>query len=484
MWTATLRPLTALLALAFMAGCSESTSTSAPTGTGSPAPTASAEPTAAPAATSDSSTEHWESAGSLAYTRFDPRAVVLGDGRVLVVGNDWDGSVGTARAELWDPATGAWASTESLNKPRFAFAAVTLRDGRALVVGGLNDTEESFSSAYVFDLDTETWTKVGLLETARTGPSAAVLPDGRVLVAGGYFHVNPESGAAPPTGITLAGYHEATEPSKPPLDDVDFPPVGVALATTELFDPATGGWSPTGPLTFARVAPAMVTLSDGRVLVVGSRIGVTFAPVTVDPGAFDSAEIYDPAVGRSSLTGKLPAIDPAAIEAEGTPDANPVPDGPPQLDEIGSLIALDDGGAVLIGYAQSWKHQGEITRSFRFDARSGTWTEIGQTYISVGEPTPVVLTIPGARDLARAAATRLPDGSLLIAESSLLRPTVSVHRYDPATDMWTDLPSMPEPGGVVGPAVVLADGSVLILVVSQSSDSIALTSAIRFVPGQ
>ena len=42
---------------------------------------------------------------------------------------------------------------------------------------------------------------------------------------------------------------------------------------------------------------------------------------------------------------------------------------------------------------------------------------------------------------------------------------------------------MPEPGGVGGPALVLADGSVLILVVTPQPDGNAMSSAIRFVPG-
>jgi hypothetical protein len=463
--------------IALLAGCSSSTTTSAPSGTGSPVASApdhsSAEPT--------SFGGHWESAGAPAFNRYRAKAVELGDGRVLVIG-EWDGVTEASPPELWDPATGVWQATAPLNKLRSFFAAVALQDGRALVTGGLNDTEQSFSSTYVFDPDTETWTKVGLLGTARTSPSAAVLPDGRVLVAGGYFHVKPELGSAPGTGIALAGYHPTTEPSEPRLDDVDVPPVGAALATAELFDPATGTWSPTGALTYARVAPATATLADGRILVVGSRWTATGWPVEVGFGAFGSAEIYDPASGRFSQTGGLPDIDRAALEAQGAPGANPIPGGDPEVDYVGTLVALDDGGAVLVGYAQSWKHQGDITRSFRYDPTTGTWSEIGQTYIVIGEPSPVMLTNPGAPDLTRAAVARLSDGSVLIAESSRNLPTQSVHRYDPATTTWSELPSMPEPGGAVGPAVVRADGSVLVLVVTYGSDS-DVSSAIRFVPG-
>jgi hypothetical protein len=414
----------------------------------------------------------------MALARVSPHAAVLRDGRVLVIGNLWERL--DAIAELWDPATGGWQTTAGLNKPRTDFVLVALEDGRVLVTGGLNDTEESFSSTYVFEPGTETWTKVGLLGTARTAPSAAVLPDGRVLVAGGYFHIKPTDARAPGPGIALAAYHPA-EASTPPLADVDPYPVGAAMATAELFDPATGTWSPTGALTYARVAAATATLADGRVLVVSSTTGPQ-GGVTVDPGAFDSAEIYDPETGRFSAAGKFPAIDRAALEAQGAPDANPVPDGTPTIEDIGTLVALDDGGAILIGHAQYWKHQGDITRSFRFDADAGRWTEIGQTYIVVAEPTIVNLTVPGARNLARAMVAPLQDGGLLIVESDFGETPGAAQRYDPESDAWSALPSLPEPRSR-GATVVLADGSVLLIGgFGLGPDAEWLASSIRFVP--
>jgi len=464
--------------IALIAGCNPSTLTTSPTsptGTGSPSAPSSAGSTIEPSATATSSGPHWEPAGVMTAARVNSQAVVLGDGRVLVLSH-----VSNEGAELWDPGTGTWQATATLNKPRGSFVLVALRDGRALVTGGLNDTEESYSSTYVFEPGTETWTKVGLLGTARTAPSAAVLPDGRVLVTGGYFHIKPTDARAPGPGIALAAYHPA-EPSTPPLADVDPYPVGAAMATAELFDPATGTWSPTVTLTYARVGAAAVTLVDGRVLVVSSTTGPQ-GGVAVDPGAFDSAEIYDPETGRFSAAGELPAIDRAGLEAQGAPDANPIPDHDPTIEDIGTLVALPDGGAVLVGYAQYWKHAGEITRSFRFDADARRWTEIGQTYIVVAEPTIVNLTIPGARNLAGAMVAPLPDGGLLVVESDFGQTPGAAERYDPASDAWSALPSLPEPRSRCA-TVVLADGSVLLIGgFSLGPDAESLTSSIRFVP--
>ena len=88
-----------------------------------------------------------------ARTGFD--AVVLGDGSVLAVGDDFacypgPAAAGSERAERYDPVGDAWIEAPSLNKPRKEPATVVLSDGSALVVGGLNDVEQPFSSTKRF----------------------------------------------------------------------------------------------------------------------------------------------------------------------------------------------------------------------------------------------------------------------------------------------------------------------------------------------
>ena len=193
---------------------------------------------------------HWESAGETTLERLDARAVPLSSGRLLVLGNGQgsDGIEAPTSGEIWDPETGVRTEIENLNKPRLDFAAVPLADDRVLVAGGLNNEQpqQSYSSAYIYDARPghEGWTKTGLMSVARTGPSAATLPDGRVLVAGGDFHVAQYSGLDPEPEAVLAAYHPAPEVSSESasfsLFDVDVGSAGAALATAELFDPATG----------------------------------------------------------------------------------------------------------------------------------------------------------------------------------------------------------------------------------------------------
>ena len=60
---------------------------------------------------------------------------------------------------------------------------------------------------------------------------------------------------------------------------------GDALATAELFDPATGQWTAAAAMSVVRTQHTATRLDDGRVLVVGGANGTT---------THASAEIYDP----------------------------------------------------------------------------------------------------------------------------------------------------------------------------------------------
>ena len=136
---------------------------------------------------------------------------------------------------MWDPAGGRWRDAGHLPKARGAFAAIGLPDGRALIAGGINADWFSYSSAYVFDPGSSRWTKTGTMAAGRTSPAAAVLPDGRVLVAGGGYYTGvPGEGRV--GGARLVGFHL-------PVADAWPGPTGHALATAELYDPATGTWS-------------------------------------------------------------------------------------------------------------------------------------------------------------------------------------------------------------------------------------------------
>ena len=432
----------------------------------------------------------WAPAGTLVSQSWDSPTVALGDGGAISI----DGRDMTA--QRWDPTAGTWRSASGLNAVRSYFAAVTLRDGRGLVVGGVDTTDyehwRSYSSAYVYDPATPkgTWTKVGLLGTARTAPAAAVLQDGRVLVAGGSYIDGPPWGAVGPTrggtdaaGIVLAAARVA--PPGPGTDgggdfDIAPPVIGAALATAELFDPATGRWSPTDSMRFARAGAVAATLSDGRVLVVGPSSSATFGfESKMDPRAFGTAEVYDPATGRFTQVGSLPPIDRDAIAADGVQ----VPTEDPQATSMGTLVPLPDGDALLVGHVDSWKHQADVVRTFRFDGVTGTWSQVGPAWAWLNDwDAGTTHQTPGI-DLSTAVAAPLASGFVLVAGGGGGEvgggPTSVARLFGPATDGWLPLPDMPA-GRQGGVAVALADGSVLL--VGGDDPSAEKVTATRFVP--
>ena len=104
------------------------------------------------------------------------------------------------------------------------------------------------------------------MATARQAHTATLLSDGRVLVAGGSVSNND----------------------------------GYQVASAELYDPATGTWSPTGSMLEARQQQTATLLGNGKVLIEGG-VAYSDAPGTV----FASAELYDPADGTWTATGSM-----------------------------------------------------------------------------------------------------------------------------------------------------------------------------------
>jgi hypothetical protein len=222
-----------------------------------------------------------------------------------------------------------------------------------------------------------------------------------------------------------------------------------------------------------RAGAAAVTLTDGRVLVVGSG---AFAVTRLEDEAFVSAEIYDPRTGRFSRTGGLPPVDREALVTRGIQ----LPDGDGKPWSLGTLVALPDGGALLVGNTRVWDDRAELTRVLRFDAWTGTWTDAADPWASFLDGTSGQwLATPGNRRHA-ALAARLADGRVLVAGGESAGTVArTAELFDPATGTWLTLPDMPSERAD-GDAVRLDDGSVM-LVGGYASDGFART-AIRMVP--
>lgn len=488
-------------------------STAGATGVPTAAPTATAQPaTPAPITTG-----RWEATGSMALGRLLPNAVLLGDGSVLVVGNDDQGCVraDSVRSEIWQAAGGTWTAGPSLPKPRAEFAAAALTGGGALVTGGVNagtntaagPRHQAYSSTYVFGTgnSAEGWARSGLLGTARVTPSAVSLQDGRVLVLGGYYVSGSESGTGSAATAALAAWRPgpAGTAPEPAPDDVSPGVIVPALATAELYDPASGTWSATGSMRFARFDAPAVTLADGRVLVAGSEAAGNgenwrytewdAVTIRIDDRATTTAEIFDPRSGRFSLQA-LPPMDWSSIA-----DLGPAADQ--EQTSPGVLVATADGGAVLVGQGITWHAESgddyvQAVRTLRFDPASGAWTTVDQRIFVYGpDRTPVERG--GGHSREGALVALLADGHVLVAGGQYFIPygvATDAELYDPASNTWTELPPMTQPRAW-GTAVTLPDGTVLLVGGDDRNDgtrtgndacrsrAAGLATTVRFMPG-
>lgn len=214
----------------------------------------------------DPKTETWSAAGDLVEKRQGVGELIqLANGKILLAGEHDPRKA----CELFDPKTGTWSATGELNVGRGNHRATLLLDGRVLVAGGIDYYENStiFDSAEIYDPATEKWTLTAPMSRKRFKHAQVRLNDGRVMAIGG----------------------TDKEPS-----------AGMPHASVEIYDPAAGAWSETGPMTQAREQVQAVVLGDGRVLVAGGAVG--------DFRKYRSqshAEIYDPATGKWTATGAM-----------------------------------------------------------------------------------------------------------------------------------------------------------------------------------
>jgi Galactose oxidase, central domain len=134
------------------------------------------------------------------------------DGTVLVAGGS--NSSGMLRdAELYDPNRGRWKRVAPMTIAREHATATLLDDGRVLVAAGANPS--ATLAAELYDPAADRWTRTGAM-TDYHGGNAVRLQDGRVLVAGG--------GSAGDVYSPATGTWTATGPRAYPLDG------GAALA--------------------------------------------------------------------------------------------------------------------------------------------------------------------------------------------------------------------------------------------------------------
>jgi hypothetical protein len=263
--------------------------------------------------------------GNLLTPRSDHNAILLHDGRVLLVGgighDSWE-SLDTA--ELYDPSSRSFRRAGKMISARSKPTLTTLKDGRILVAGGWTasphavevqgglsvHTINAVFATEIFDAKTESFSAGPLMSSSCAGNSAALLDDGRVLMIGNTFALQ-----------TIA----------------------------EIYDPAQAKISEAAKPRMRRYGGvATVKLADGRVL-------VTCSDITAE-GTF--AEVYDPRKNAFTETGRM---------------LNPMSQC--------SATLLPNGEALVLGYADSKGYEGQL-----YDPGTNRFREIGLRNLAVPIP--------------------------------------------------------------------------------------------------
>lgn len=227
----------------------------------------------------------WIPSGPLAYPRLDTYApsVLLPNGQVLV-GGAQDIKPFSGITQVYDPDRWVWTARAPMFRNRYRHTMTLLQDGTVLAAGGRDFAYPEFPfsgpeeaiGAERYHPDQDVWLPAGqgIRHQHRLYHVANLLSDGRVLVAGG-------CDAQPFECMTSTGQ---------PLP---------SLASAEIYDPISNRWQDTGSMNVPRIGASSVLLNDGRVLIVGG---------SSDPGdypsdwtALASAEIYDPATETWTL---------------------------------------------------------------------------------------------------------------------------------------------------------------------------------------
>ncbi len=238
-------------------------------------------------------TLQWSPAAPMLYRRVNAAAVVLPDGRPIVIGGYGDRCL--SEAEVFTPQTGIWSSVPSMLKARSGHAAVLMTSGRVVVLGGVDcnaDPNVVPTEVEAFDPGTSSWRMMGPLTTGRPSVTATVLDGGDIIVVSNTDRETDFYSAG--DGLWLSGGrigdarmgHTASL-----LRGGSVLVVGGAtdklpyLASVESFERSSRLWRQVPPMRLPRRLHAATVLLDGRVLVTGGY--------SQSPGTLRDAEIFE-----------------------------------------------------------------------------------------------------------------------------------------------------------------------------------------------
>jgi hypothetical protein len=322
-----------------------------------------------------------------------------------------------------DPLT--WELTDnSMHVARTNQTATLLLDGKVLVAGGLSGS--ALSTAEIFDPGSDssagTWTYTGQMHSARSSHTATLLADGKVLVVGGFNGSNnplataelydPETHGWTETSNSMSTsryFHTATLLANGQVlvtggvVGKDSQNHAIISKSAELYDPQTNSWTATGSMNTKRIFHTATLLPNGKVLVVGGNTSES-APT----GALKTSELYDPTTG----TWQMVSHDLST----------------PRYMHTATMLS---NGEVLIagGGNSDINVHGFPTVTELYDYTTDQWTTSGDLNVGRYQHTATLIGFTDGRELVLVAGGRTysPTGSVLLDSAEL---------YDPDTGLW------------------------------------------------
>lgn len=331
------------------------------------------------------------------------------------------------------------------------------------------------------------WQAGPSLQTARKSHSATLLVSGKLLVTGGSGDTSALASTElydPATRTWSSGAALGTARQKHSATLLPSGKVlvvgglsGSALAGAELFDPVANTWSPVGSLSAARHSHAATLLANGKVMVTGGENGAAL---------LSSAELYDPSTNTWSVAGTMGAtheLITATLLANGkvlvtggwgskrTELYNPgdnswsnAADLPTTGGQYGATASLlKNSGKVLL--AGGFDSSNYLTSGSLYDPGANTWA--------------VAADMLSARELH--TATALLNGKVFMAGGVTTAGNLAGSElYSPPENSWAGAGALAT-GRIYHTATVLARGQVA--VIGGQFNNAALSSMELYDPG-
>ena len=190
--------------------------------------------------------ETWNQISTLNYGRDSHSTILLQNGKVLVVGGDYDNDY--KGCETYNPNTHEWSLTGFCSWPKVNHTLEILTNGQIMAIAGGNSV---FNKAELYDSITEEWSELASLSNHRKNHTSHLLPNGIIAVAG-------------------TGYNGAPQ----------------FLSSCEIYDFQTEEWSFADSLELGRIGHCSESLLNNKILVMAGQ------------NAGPSCEIYNPTTNQ------------------------------------------------------------------------------------------------------------------------------------------------------------------------------------------